>query len=265
MAPLQLAGKRIVVTGAASGIGAATVGELRSRGATVIAVDRHPTDAGDEFRRADLADRAQLDRLIDELPDGLDGLCNIAGLPPTAPAELVVRVNVIALRELSERLIPKMADGASITHLASLAGTGWADAIAQVDEVLALSIDDDVAEFCGRHRLDEGGRSYFLSKEAVQVYTMRNRWTWRDRGIRMNCISPGPVDTPILADFIATLGDRADDDMALMDRPGTPADIAPVVAFLQSEDSRWFRGANLNADGGMSSHIALHVHGAAEG
>ncbi len=93
------------------------------------------------------------------------------------------------------------------------------------------------------------------------VWTMRNRWRWRDRGIRMNAVSPGPVDTPILPDFVATLGERAEIAMRVMDRHGTPQDIAPVVAFLLSDEAAWFRGANLTPDGGMSSHYLLQWSG----
>ena len=71
----------------------------------------------------------------------------------------------------------------------------------------------------------------------------------------MNCVSPGPVDTPILKDFKATLGKRVTEDTTINDREGTPGDIAPVVCFLLSDMTHWFRGANLTLDGGMSSHI----------
>jgi NAD(P)-dependent dehydrogenase (short-subunit alcohol dehydrogenase family) len=57
---------------------------------------------------------------------------------------------------------------------------------------------------------------------------MQNRWTWRDRRIRMNSVSPGPVDTPILPDFIA---------------------------------SAWIRGTNIACDGGLSTHLMAQVHG----
>ncbi len=257
----MLEGKTIVVTGAASGIGAETAAELQRQGASVIGVDRNPADGLDRFVEVDLSDPGAIDDLVDDLPPGIDGLCNIAGLPPTAPAPMVLTVNLFALRRLSELLVAKMADGGSITHLASMAGIGWPEAVDQVKATLALDFGSDIDEFCEANGLGEGGRSYFLSKECVQVYTMMNRWTWRDRGIRMNAVSPGPVDTPILDDFIATLGQRAEEDMKIMDRPGRPTDVAPVVAFLQSDASRWFRGANLTLDGGMSSHIMLHMHG----
>ena len=121
---------------------------------------------------------------------------------------------------------------------------------------------DTVDKFIADHGISEQtGRSYFFSKEALIVWTLKNRWSWRDRGIRMNCVSPGPVETPILKDFIETLGERAEEDMKIMDRPGRPSDIAPVIAFLMSDESAWFRGANLTVDGGMSSHILQEAHG----
>lgn len=77
----------------------------------------------------------------------------------------------------------------------------------------------------------------------------------------MNCVSPGPVDTPILKDFLETLGERAAQDAHIMDRPGNPADIAPVVLFLLSDGSGWIRGTNIPVDGGMASHLACESSG----
>jgi NAD(P)-dependent dehydrogenase (short-subunit alcohol dehydrogenase family) len=199
--------------------------------------------------------------LIKALPSGVHGLANIAGLPPTASAEAVLKVNLVGLKALTLGLIPKLADGASIVNLASLAGFGWANQVSSILESEGLDFDG-VAEFVRTHDAgDAGGRSYFFSKEALVAWTLKNRWTWRERGIRMNAVSPGPVDTPILKDFLKTLGARAEEDMRVMDRPGTPADIAPVVVFLLSDASGWIRGANIPVDGGMSSHILSNMHG----
>ncbi|MEX3010670.1 coniferyl-alcohol dehydrogenase [Hoeflea sp. TYP-13] len=254
-------GQTIIVTGVASGIGARTVEVLKSQGAKVIGVDRNETDNCDTFFQADLSDPASISDLVAKLPAGADGLANVAGLPPTAPAEQVIKVNILGLREFTYALVPRLAAGASIVNLASLAGFGWPDAVDQAKATLELTLDGDIAGFCREHDLDApGGRSYFLSKEALIIWTMQNRWTWRDRGIRMNSISPGPVDTPILPDFIETLGERAEEDMRVMDRPGTPEDIAPVAAFLLSRSSAWIRGVNIPADGGMSSHILCGMH-----
>ncbi len=256
----MLQGKTIVVTGAASGIGAATAALAAAWGAEVISVDIHtPARPVGRFLQADLSDPASIDRLVAALPPGANGLANIAGLPPTRPPAEVLKVNLVGLKYLTRQLVPKLADGASIVNLASLAGLGWADARTAVLAGSDLAFDD-VAAFCRDHAI-EGARSYFFSKEALIVWTMQNRWTWRERGIRMNAVSPGPVDTPILPDFVATLGARVEEDMKTMDRPGTPADIAPVVAFLLSDGAAWIRGTNLPADGGMHANVLCQMHG----
>lgn len=257
-----LEGKTIVVTGCASGIGLETARVCKAWGATVLGVDRTMThEHVDALYKADLSDPAMIAALVQALPSGIHGLANVAGLPPTAPAELVLKVNLVGLKALTLGLIPKLADGASIVNLASLAGFFWTDRVSSIHASEALAFDD-VAEFVRTHDAgDAGGRSYFFSKEALVAWTLQNRWTWRARGIRMNAVSPGPVDTPILGDFVKTLGARAEEDMRVMDRPGTPADIAPVVAFLLSDLSGWIRGANLPVDGGMSSHLLCNIHG----
>lgn len=256
-----LAGKKIIVTGSSSGIGKETARICSKMGATVLGVDINKAfDYVDELYRTDLSDAASIDALIEALPSGIDGLANIAGLPPTAPAEKVLQVNLLGLKRLTTGLIDKMNDGASIVNLASLAGFGWQQSIDAIKAVAHADMDA-VSAFLQAHNItNEGGRSYFFSKEALVAWTMQNRWTWRDRNIRMNAVSPGPVDTPILGDFLETLGPRAEEDMKVMDRPGTPEDVAPVVAFLLSDMTTWIRGTNLPTDGGMSSHILCGMH-----
>lgn len=257
-----LKGKKIIVTGSASGIGLETARLCSAMGAYVLGVDRTKSfDYVDEFYRADLSDSRTINALVDLLPEGIDGLANIAGVPPTAPAETVLKVNYFRLRQLTESLIPKFNEGASIVNLASLAGFGWAQATQAI--AAAEHVDPDhIGSFLREHQItNEGGRSYFFSKELLIAWTLRNRWRWREQNIRMNSVSPGPVDTPILSDFVETLGARAEEDMRVMDRPGTPADIAPVVAFLLSDMTHWIRGTNIPTDGGMASNILCDMHG----
>lgn len=262
----MLKGKTIVVTGAASGIGAQTAALIQSQGAKVIAVDiNKPSQFVGDFIHADLSDRASIDKLVAALPSrdkgGVHGIANIAGLPPTKPEELVLKVNLVGLKYFTNTVIGKVADGGAIVNIASLAGLGWTDPAAKAAITASETLDfDDVAAFCKIHRITSE-RSYFFTKEALIVWTMKNRWTWRDRGIRMNTVSPGPVDTPILGDFLETLGARAEEDMRVMDRPGTPKDIAPVVAFLLSDGSAWIRGTNIPVDGGMFSNVLCQMHG----
>ena len=107
------------------------------------------------------------------------------------------------------------------------------------------------------------GRSYFFSKEYVVYWTMRSRWAWRDRGIRINVVSPGPIETPILPDFKAVLG-RAERVIGLVGEPGSPRDVAPLVSFLISDAASWITGANFAVDWGISAHLTLERHGRAE-
>lgn len=256
-------GKTIIVTGASSGIGEETARQLKAAGATVIAVDRNPPKIEvDGFHQVDLTDEAALDTLIETLkPLGADGLANIAGVPPTAAPEMVVTVNLVALKRLTLGLVDSLADNAAIVNLASLAGIGWEGEVAKIRAADGLD-HSGVAGFCQAQEITPEN-SYFYTKQALVAWTHENRWTWRDRGIRMNAVSPGPVETPILKDFLETLGERAEEDMKIMDRPGAPTDIAPVVAFLLSPGSVWLRGTNIATDGGMRANIDATSNGLA--
>ena len=213
-----------------------------------------------EFYLADLSDKSTIDALVESLPSGIDVLVKNAGLPPTRAANKLLAVNLVGLKRLTLRLIPKLNDGASIVNVASLAGFGWPQAVDAIKAADGLDFHE-IDDFIERWEVSNGGgRSYFFTKEALIVWTMQNRWTWRDRGIRMNSVSPGPVNTPILGDFLETLGARAEEDARVMDRPGEVQDIAPVVAFLLSDMTTWIRGANVPVDGGMSSNILCEMH-----
>jgi NAD(P)-dependent dehydrogenase (short-subunit alcohol dehydrogenase family) len=258
----MLEGKSIIVTGCASGIGAETARQIRHYGGTVIGVDRNaPSGNVDQFIQADLSTKAGVDDLIAALPKGANGLANIAGLPPTAPAADVIKVNLVALKYLTNQIVDTLADGASIVNLASLAGAGWASAVDQIKDASDLDFDG-VDEFVERYDIEsQQGRSYFFSKEAIVVWTMQNRWTWRDRGIRMNSISPGAVETPILQDFLDTLGKKAEESRKVMDRWGNPGDIAPVAVFLLSDMTGWIRGVNIPVDGGQVANVMCNMNG----
>lgn len=257
----SLKNKTIIITGVSSGIGEETAREVRAAGGHVIGIDRNaPRVDLDGFYQVDLTDEAAVDALIDALkPLKADGLANIAGVPPTAPVDVVLTVNLVALKKLTLGLVDSLNDGASIVNLASLAGIGWEGELDKIKAAEGLSYAG-VADFAAAHEITPD-ISYFFTKQALVAWTHESRWTWRDRGIRMNAVSPGPVDTPILGDFLETLGERAEEDMRIMDRPGAPTDIAPVVTFLLSDGSVWLRGVNIATDGGMRAHIDATSHG----
>ena len=258
---MNLSGKRIIVTGAASGIGQQSAKIMQEQGATIVGFDRNePTAHVDEYIPVDFTVRASINNAVDQFSGGADALCNIAGVPPTAPVVTVMTVNFIGLRYFTERIAGGINDGGSIVNMASLAGVGWPQAVADVSRFIDTADFENAQALCEQMKI-EGPRSYFFSKEVLVVWTMQNWNTWRDRGIRINAVSPGPVATPILDDFLKTLGPRAEEDMQVMGRAGKPEEIAPIVAFLCSDDSSWINGANISVDGGMNAHIMQQVHG----
>jgi NAD(P)-dependent dehydrogenase (short-subunit alcohol dehydrogenase family) len=257
----MLTGKTIIVTGVSSGIGQETARQIKAAGARVIGLDRNtPSIDLDVFHQVDFTDDAALEAVINVLKsENADGLANIAGVPPTAPKEVVLAVNLVALKKLTLGVVDSLKDGASIVNLASLAGLDWEGEVTKIKASDSLTFED-ISAFCTAQDITDSN-SYFFTKQALVAWTLENRWTWRARGIRMNAVSPGPVDTPILGDFIETLGARAEEDMRIMDRPGTPADIAPLVTFLMSDGSVWLRGVNIACDGGMRANIDATSNG----
>jgi len=252
--------KSIVVTGSSSGIGAETSALLRSKGVRVIGFDKVAPEFEntDQFISVDLADPAAIDKAVSQVSDKVDGLCNVAGVPPTLPEALVLKVNFTGLRYLTEALIDHMNDGASIVNVASMAGFGWQQNLEQVKALLALREFGEITSFVAEQDL-QGAKSYMVSKQALLAWTHKNWDTWKDRSIRMNAVSPGPADTPILKDFVKSLGKRAEEDLGKL-RAGTVSEIAPVIAFLCGDDSRWVRGVNIPADGGLAASALCEIH-----
>ncbi|MCX6535716.1 MAG: SDR family NAD(P)-dependent oxidoreductase, partial [Actinobacteria bacterium] len=129
-------GKRVVVTGAASGIGRQTTEFLLAAGANVIALDRNPSDLKvDQFISVDFTQPETITAAVKQIDGEIDVLLNIAGVPGTVDPEVVMSVNVLGLRMLTELLIDRILQGGSITHVASIAGAQW---LANLDEVKRL-------------------------------------------------------------------------------------------------------------------------------
>ncbi|WP_420637862.1 coniferyl-alcohol dehydrogenase [Candidatus Poriferisocius sp.] len=255
----SIRGLRVLVTGCASGIGLATVQLLAAEGARLVGVDRHePPVPMDEWYPCDLGDPEAIDHLVARLDGALHGVCNAAGLPTTRPAADIMRVNLFGLRHLTERLLPRLEDGASVVNIASCAGTGWPKRLDVITQLLATdSMAAGLAEFAQR-QLDPV-EAYFLSKEAVTVYTMVTATKHVDRRIRVNAVSPGAVYTPILDDFYTTMdADRlAELRTYAGGREGYPAEIAAPIAFLLSRAASWVNGTNLIVDGGAETAVTL--------
>jgi NAD(P)-dependent dehydrogenase (short-subunit alcohol dehydrogenase family) len=261
----MLFGKLIVVTGVASGIGARTAEFLAAMGADVIGVDlRTPARQVGEFVTADLGAPAAIADLAAKLPPRIDALCNIAGVSGTLGVAATLAINFYGLRALTEALAPRLREGGAVVNAASIAGFGWRANLARARAMVDVDgFPDDLAALARQHGAgDDIG--YPLSKELLLLWTFRaaHQERFKARGIRVNAVSPGPVETPILTQFRAVLGDaRVDSDIDRVGRAGTAADIAPAIAFLCSDGARWINGANIPVDGGLEASVNAEVLG----
>ena len=247
--------KTIVITGACSGIGAEVARLARAGGATVVGIDRNPPALTlDHFIQADLGEPAAIDAAVAQLPPRVDALCNIAGVPGTADGALVARVNYLGLRHLSERVLERMPAGGAIVNIASALGADWQQRLETHRELANVGGFDQGQAWLREHPVPrETCYQYF--KEALLVWTFVQSQRWfLERSVRMNCVSPGPVFTPILGDFVTMLGQQfVERNAQRMKRPAYADEVAPVVAFLMADASRWVSGVNIPVDGGLMS------------
>jgi NAD(P)-dependent dehydrogenase (short-subunit alcohol dehydrogenase family) len=245
---------RVIITGCASGIGSEAARQLKQRGAEITGLDvGEPKANVDCYLPVDLSRSASIDRAADALQGPYDALCNIAGLPcRPGLREQVLAVKVQGLRRLTRAVLPKLTPGDSIVNMASRAGQRWRKNIAQVIALLQLSDDPDLAAFCGVNGIDDV-RAYDLSKEALIVWTISQTEALVTRGLRMNTISPGAVDTGILSDFLAAFSERATRQIARAGRSASATEVAEVVSFLASRESGWIKGTDSVVDGGKAA------------
>ncbi|MFI8632361.1 coniferyl-alcohol dehydrogenase [Microbacterium sp. NPDC077663] len=256
----EFEGTRFVVTGAASGIGAATAAQLRAAGAYVAGLDRSAPVEGlvDEFHAVDLSDPAAIDTVVAGLDGVWNGLLNIAGVSGEAPAELVMKVNFLGLRHLTEALWPKLAKGGSVTNVASAAGVMWRSRQEFVQQL--VDTPDFAAGLDWFHANPPEGKVYNFSKEAVILWSMwRALPAFRD-GIRVNAVAPSLTKTPLFADFEKSIGaERIKGMEESLGRFAEPSDVARALLFLASPATEYVAGQILGVDGGTTAAMVSGV------
>lgn len=247
--------KTIVITGAASGIGAATAAHFKAAGHTVIGVDIKDADVV-----ADLSTQsgrqAAISAVLDAVGQSIDGLICCAGLGVTAPSSrLIIDVNFFGAVDLIKGLTPALSqtDEPAITVVGSVAAgqqLAAPDVLAQAlltEEPAA--IEHALAAIAGPHV------AYSASKYALTAYCRGQAVTLGKAGIRINVVAPGAVATPLHQASLddPRFGDAVKNFVAPLGAHTDPEQIAQTIAFLQSSAASFIHGSVLFVDGGIDA------------
>lgn len=245
--PFSLLGKRILVTGASSGIGRAIAIECSRMGANVILTARNEERLNETLQQmdniqlhqiivADLSNMDDIKTLVDSMGNPLDGIVQCAGFTVPKPFQFVnqkdidsiMAVNFMAPAILSQMLLKKkmLNKGASIVFISSISGV-WVSYV--------------------------GSSLYSASKGAVNGLVKGMAIELAAKSIRVNCVNPGMVETNILEKGIIS-DEQLHNDMQLypLKRHGKPEEVAYAVIYLLSDASSWVTGTNLLIDGGYT-------------
>jgi NAD(P)-dependent dehydrogenase (short-subunit alcohol dehydrogenase family) len=245
----RLEGKIALVTGGNGGIGLATAERFVNEGAYVFITGRRESELSAAVKRiaknvtgvqGDVSNLVDLDRLFAQIKKEkgkLDIVFANAGVATYAPFgkiteehfDSIFNINVRGLLFTVQKALPLLPDGASIILNASIVGSKG---------LAANSV-------------------YSATKAAVRSFARTWTTDLKDRHIRVNAVSPGPIDTPGLHDLLAST-DSGQQRLKMMSsivplgRLGTPDEIAKAVVFLASDDSSFITGSELFVDGGFA-------------
>lgn len=255
--PLQYEGKRVVVTGAASGMGESCATLLTELGAEVHGIDIKEGPAPVKaFHLCDLSDPAQIDETVAAIGGPVDSLFNCAGLPTTAPGQKIVLVNFVGHRHLTEAVLPLMPEGSSIGFISSAAGMGWNSSFEKLKPLLETPDFASAAAWCETQDEAISLNGYGFSKEAINAYVAWRGYQLAPTRVRLNSINPGPTDTPMMPSFVESMGE---DFFAKFPKPvgrnSRPDEQAWAIIMLNSPRSSYTTATTLFTDGGFAGGL----------
>jgi len=247
-------GKRVLVVGGATGMGAAAAELAVDAGAEVVVMDHAEVKlTGVKAIHLNLADKTSIDTAVDECGGRVDALLACAGVADGTPG--IERINFIGHRHGIDRMIETgmLARGSAIGFISSAAGLGWEANLEELQELIATPDFDSAVAWVEKHEK----ANYMATKQAICAYVASQAFPMLKRGIRINAICPGPTDTPLAqANKDLWLAFGADFRQEAGIQASTPMEQAYPLLFLCSDAAVGINGITLITDAGyMNSGI----------
>lgn len=244
-------GKRVLVVGGASGMGAAAAEIVQDAGAETVVMDfAEVTLAGAKAVHLNLGEKGSIDTAIAEAGGRFDAILSCAGVADGTPG--IERINFVGHRYLIQQAVAQgmLGRGGAIGLISSAAGLGWEASLETLNEVLDLTDFDESAQWF----VDHMWADYFHTKQAICAYVAREAFGFMKQGIRINAICPGPTDTPLAqANAEMWLGFGADYREVLGIEASTPTEQANLLVFLCSPAAAAVTGQTVISDAGYLS------------
>jgi NAD(P)-dependent dehydrogenase (short-subunit alcohol dehydrogenase family) len=244
-------GKRVLVVGGATGMGAAAAELAQDAGAEVVVMDfAEITLEGVRAIHVNLAEQASIDAALIECGASVDVLLSCAGVADGTPG--IEKINFIGHRHMIDSMLASgmLSRGSTIGFISSAAGLGWQNHLPELEEFLATPDFDSAVKWVEAH----GKADYMSTKQAICAYVASQAFPLLKQGIRINGICPGPTETPLaLANKDQWLGFGADYRGEVGIEAATPLEQAYPLVFLCSDAASAISGIVMVTDAGYFS------------